>query len=234
MSYPRWPATVPPKDIMFHPALASRSGGRSIVGTEQVVQSGAGYWTAKFTVDVFRSSAAASVRRGADKEIAFRAMLAYCEGRANPFLIGPSTLRTSPALVAHDPGPIVVPHSDGTTFSDGSKYRTQLTSAKVVSNVASGLNVIAVNMLGGHSPEPGQYFSVIDRLYLIKVASPQGSNIWNLTVWPTVREPLVANTPAEFDDPVCRVRFASDDTAQLMMSSLKYGSATADLVEASM
>lgn len=173
--YPLWPQTLPPSEVMFHPTAASRSGGRTIVGTEQVVQAGAGYWTATVKFDVYRKPGMVG---GANKEVAYRAMLGYLQGRANPILIGPSTLRTSPALVAGQPlFPRYVPHSDGSTFSDGSQYRMSLTPAKMSGNAPTGATVLNLSMSAGHQPQPGQYFSVVDRLYLINTAALVSGNV---------------------------------------------------------
>lgn len=236
----RWPKTLPKTSVMFHPAMASRSGGRSIAGTEQVTVSSSGFWRAKISFLVMRKVVGGAVRKQ-DSQLAWRAMLANLQGRSNAFLIGPCDHGNTPAYIAGDTEVDPLPHDDGTFFSDGTGYVQPATPAHVAGNYAAGSTSMIVNMLGGHTPEPGQYFSVGERMFLIKSAALYGGSLmapftpayWQLSIWPEVREAISDGAWAEFDDPVCLMQFASDDTGELAIAKLQAASPSIDLVEAS-
>lgn len=224
-------------EVMFHPQLVSRSGGVSVTGNEQIVQSSAGRWSASLSFNI-RTGLASGDRRPADRILVWRALLAALEGRSNILKIGPYDDLNTPAGIAGTRYGGLTPHADDSEFSDGSEYAQPQTPARVAASYLVGATVIAVDMLAGHRPEAGQYFSVLDRLFSIKRADETDvANRWNLTVWPPARDAVTddligAELSAEFDRPQCQMRFATDETGQLALRQPSRGTAKIDLVEA--
>lgn len=141
--------------------------------------------------------------------------------------------RTSPGVLAGVPVPALVPHGDGASFSDGALYRTPRTPAAVIGTYAGGETAMTLNMIAAQTPQPGQRFSVNDRLFVIRSAVPQGTpNYWQLGLWPSVREPILAGMFADFDDPHCLLKFTKDDTAALTLKPGDQGDVSIDFVEA--
>lgn len=173
-----------------------------------MVQSDAGRWRAAIEFPPMKSNTKARL---------WRAMLAYMQGRANAILIGPYDTSNVPGVLAGTADPNPVYHSDGSGFSDGSAYYQAMTPAEVVGAVASGATSMTIDMLAGHDIEPGHYFSVIDRLYIIRAAEEDAdtSDRWIVNVWPPVREAIAAGAIADFDRPLCRMRMENDDTGRL-------------------
>lgn len=235
MSTLRWPPLLKTESLVFAPSLQSKSGGITTTGNEQVVVSSAGRWVASA---VFFVGHYIGGTRAQDSVILWRAMLARLQGRSNPVLFGPSDSGNTPASVAGTSYGGQTTFDDGATFDDGTEFDQAQTPALVVGNQPNGSTSVVVDMLAGHSPEPGQYFSVSERMFLINTAelsddqmTGEVSRRWNLTFWPPVREPLIDGTVAEFDDPVCKMRFAADNTAALQMKALYQSSPSADFVE---
>jgi hypothetical protein len=233
-TFPRWSWRFPPNSVLFTLQTPSRSGGQSTDGYEQVVQSSAGRWmaTLQFHISPQRGGAGAGV-------LYWRWFVGYMQGRANTIAMPVFDRGQTPAQLAGQPIPAPVTHDDGSLFSDGSAYRQPRTPAHVAGAYSGGETSMLVNMLGNQSPQPGQYFSVADRLYLIETAAPYlgavtvGSpNYWELGLWPPVREAIADGAWAEFDDPTCLVRLAKDATAALALTPGYRGDVTVDLVEA--
>lgn len=226
--------------VTFHPHLVSRSGGVSISGAEQIVATSAGRWgaTLQFEVGQRFGRDGFSSPRDADTILVWRALLAKLEGRTNILKIGPYDGLNAPAGVAGTSYGGLTAHSDTAPFSDASHYAQAQTPAAVAAAYAVGATTVYVNMLAGHEPEPGQYFSVFDRMFLIKAAAETTTaDKWELTVWPPAREAVTAAQvavalPAEFDEPQCKMRFAQDGTGQLQLEQLYRASPSLELVEA--
>lgn len=226
--------------VMFHPGLVSQSGGVSVTGIEQVVQSSAGRWTATLQFEVgSRFSRIDADSRDADSVLCWRAIQALLEGRSNVLKIGPYDDLNIPSAIAGTSYGGDVDHSDDTTFDDGADYEQDETPAQVAAAITVGDTTITVDMLAGHSPEPGQYFSVDDRMYLIKSAAESDTvaDRWALTVWPPARAAVTSTQvtnglAADFDHPQVKMRLAQDSTGQLTMRQLYRASPSFDLVEA--
>lgn len=221
---------LPAMKAMFHPSLVSRSGGVSIAGSEQIVTSGAGRWIGKLSFQVAFGLGSGRIQ---DTVLIWRAILAQLQGRTNILVVGPFDSGNTPAYIAgNELSAVSATFSDGAAFSDGSEFATAQTPAGVVGAVATGATALTVDMLAGHTPEPGQYFSVNNRLFLIQTATAGSGNQWDLSVWPPAREAIGDGASAEFDDPVCMMRLASDVDGQIDFSAYYYSEPTINLVEA--
>lgn len=225
--------------VMFHPQQVSRSGGVSVEGSEQVVVSSAGRWEATLSYEVGVGLGMIDAQsRDRDTVLAWRAILALLEGRGNTLIIGPHDEPNAPAGIAGTAYGGLVPHSDGATFSDASQYEQPETPARLAAAVAVGVTSLQVAMLAGHAPEAGQYFSVGDRLHLIKSAAADAAvaDRFTLSFWPPARDAWSAaqvarEVPVEFDRPQCRMKMATDGTGRLDLRIRYRGAPSVELVE---
>lgn len=229
-----WPPCMRPSDVMFHPDQPSRSGGRSIAGREQVIVSMAGAWRAKLGFTTVQNQRTAN---GINEHLVWRAMLAILEGRTNNVLVGPYDASTPAKLSGVDYSALTT-FDDDTTFSDGSHFSQFATPVECAADAARGATSLIASMIGGHTPQPGQYFGTYNRLYIVKRAdlvtgnSPDIPNQYTLRFWPPLRVAIGAGAALNFDSPVCEMRFAADSTGELTIRPRNQASSPSiDLVE---
>lgn len=207
MTTPAWPAVLLPSSVMFHPMLVSKGGGVSLDGDEQVSQSDAGRWKATLAFSASRQVGADPAAR----LLAWRSLLAYLQGRANPILIGPFDAANGPAKLAGG-------SATTATASGGAALR------------ATSMNVA----VSTYTPRPGQYFGVAsERLHLIALGgvTALGGGVFTVAFWPPLRAAVGNGAAIDFDTPVCKMALASDDSGQLALERAYRGQGSFDLYE---
>lgn len=211
----RWPEDVlSPRTPSFDAAPRTMSGPASISGHSQAVSSSAGIW--KFTFGGIAVSDHSEI-------LAWRALAALLEGRMGSVLVPLCRDRqpiTDAARAADVWAPL--PHSDDTLFSDGTGYESSSVSVEVDGAVAAGGTSASIILHYGGTPEPGHHFSVGDRLYRLKSVSWTSETEADVTFWPPAREAIADATFLEFDDPVCRMRLASDAEMDLPLDARRF------------
>lgn len=220
----RWPEKVlRPQGVAFDVAARSLTGGATIEGAAQVVSSAAGLWTATFERVSIRSR---------NQVLCARALSALLEGRTTPILVPTCRgYQPVPAGAVTDGLYDAVPHSDETFFSDGSGYVGGVIDVQLSSTIVAGATTgqIAVNYAG--AIEPGQHFSIGERLYRVKSIEFSDATAATIKFWPPLREAASIGTRLEFDDPVCRMRLASDREFDLLLDGRRFGNPTVNFVE---
>jgi hypothetical protein len=200
---------------MFQPDVPSSSGGVSLGGFEQVVFASAGRWKARMQFNV-RVQAAASVPLAHKRILDARQVVAFARGKSNGFLIGP-----------YD-----TPHTPQGLNPAGGTPTVTLSAA--ASAGALSVNLTSANaafMSAG--PTPGQYFGLNSgaELYLIDSATLNGFGTWTTTFWPVLRSAYSIGAVANFTNPTCLMRFASDDTGALDFDNMFRADWQIDFVE---
>jgi hypothetical protein len=230
-----WPTKVlPPQNVMFSRKQMSRSGGPSIAGNEQVVSSATDMWRAKLGIKVTRF----------EQILAFRGMMAQADGRVGTWLIptcsgfqrlGQGVNGILPAIGVRTK--VNAPFSDAATFSDSGAFETKMVMGAVTIGGALRSRTITVQMQGG-TPPPlgGHFFSIGQALYQIATAIPVNDDgttagPYVLTFRPGLRSVAAIGDVVNFSDPRCRMRLASDDTGELDLDLLRFGSVSLDFVE---
>lgn len=219
----RWPIGVlPARSVAFDIAPRNLSAPANIYGVSQVVGQDAGIWRATLGDIVVRNRAAVIVFRGIATEL---------EGRLGKILVplcrGYQPLPDGATASASKP----LPHSDGTFFSDGSGYVTNLSSVTLAANAPLRATTLSISIALSGPIEPGQHFSIGERLYRVKAASYISPTTATLTIRPPLREPALAGSDLNFDDPVCRMRLATDTEMDLSLEMRRFGNPTVNFVE---
>lgn len=204
-----WPRSVlKPKRDPFNIAPRTLAGPSSVSGVSQVSSSDAGIWKATFA-DIL-------IKRGTASVLAFRAIANLLEGRMHPILV--------PRCCAYQPfNPDwkdllnKVPHSDASPFSDGGLYRSRAIDIRLTSNIPLRGTTANIAIVTAGQLQPGQDFSVGERMYRIRTVHMTGENTATITFRPPAREAVTAGTDMEFDRPVCRMRLATDAEMDLDM-----------------
>lgn len=202
-----WPRSIlKPKRDPFNIAPRTLAGPSSVSGVTQVTASDAGIWVATFA-DII-------IRRGSPSVLLFRAIANLLEGRLHPILV--------PRCCAYQPFDPdwkdllhKVPHSDTSPFSDGGLYRSRAIDIRLTSNIPLRGTTANIAIITAGQLQPGQDFSIGERMYRIRTVQMTGANTATITFRPPAREAVAAGTEMEFDRPVCRMRLASDGEMDL-------------------
>lgn len=219
-----FPATLTPQAVTIHDVRLSRSGGRSMAGAEQIVETDAGYWRMSLVLDIRRTT----------NILLWRALRTKLRGRANTLRCGPFDCGRSPGRLELGPSHVTeARHSDLAPFSDDTPYVSTMTSGLLSAAAVIRATTITVAVSGAVSRiEAGVYFSIGDRMHIIEEATVAGGTA-TLTFWPGLRAPYDAGTPVEFDHPRGLWKPVDDDTGLLALQMLRQSQVQLDLVEAS-
>lgn len=219
-----FPATLTPQAATVQDVRQSRSGGRSVSGAEQIVETDAGYWRMSLVFDIRRTT----------KIVLWRALRAKLRGRANILRCGPFDCARSAGRLELGPAHGVdALHSDLAPFSDETPYVSAMTDAVLSTAAVVRARTIVATVAGATARiEAGVYFSIADRLHIIEDAEVSGGSA-TITFWPPLRAAADAGTVVEFDHPRGLWRVADDETGQLALQALRMSSVQLDLVEAS-
>lgn len=224
MATPLWPLGVlSPRNPFFEIASRSLSGPPSVSGRTQVIASDAGIWKVTFDqVPVVDEQ----------KVHAWRGICMLMEGRLNPILV-PYTRRYQPVPTGAEEAGLFdpVPHSDTAFFSDGSGYVGQVIDVTLAGSVALRAVSATINVAYAGLLQPGQHFSIGERLYRLKTVVYVSEGSAAITFRPPLREPATSGTRLEFDNPVCRMKLASDAEMDLPLDYYLYGFPTVNFVE---
>jgi hypothetical protein len=193
---------------MFARRNLSRSGGLTLSGIEQVVQSSSDFWEASLTLKLRRY----------EQVKAYRAIQALNFGRSGEWLI--------PAL-----GGFEFELSFGDDFGDDFTSGTPAISAHVTSAMGIGGRVLHFTMDNPiYVPHAGDYFGIGDRLYLIGAISGSGGT-YTVDHAPGLRIDALVGTMMNFSSPCCRMRLAQDNIGQMNLDLLRFADVSLSFVE---
>lgn len=208
-----WDTSVLPfHSVQFERRNLSRSGGQTLTGVEQVVQSSIDFWDAQVSVKVRK-------RKQAN---ALRAYKAQNWGRAGEWLI--------PACGSG----VQLDASFGDDFGDDFSILRSIDVRGFVDVAALKGATFLLFHMGNVAwiPEAGMYFSIGQRLYMIGTVSaltPPGSYI--CTFAPSLRAAAGGGTVMEFSTPRCLMRLAEDNVGQMSLDMLRFADVSLHFVE---
>lgn len=218
----RWPIKVlPARNVQFDIASRSLSGPASISGAVQVVSSDAGIW--KATLDGI-------IVTGRQSILAWRGIANLLEGRLGSILV-PLCKGYQPFLPEWGSLYAPVPHSDDAYFSDGAGYVSQVIDVTLAGSVAARAVSANVHISVADMLQPGQHFSIGERLYRLRTVTYTSDTTAAITFRPPLREAASLGDRLNFDDPVCRMRLASDSEMDLPLELNRTARPTISFVE---
>lgn len=217
----RWPCDVlRPQNVAFDIASRSLAGPTSVSGLTQVVASDAGIWKATYgSVIVNRRN----------HVLAWRAIATLMEGRLGSILV-PLCRAYQP--VAEDGVLDSVPHDDDAFFDDDSGYVGESILVTLGGSLAA--RAVAANIVieYGGDIEPGMHFSIGERLYRVRTIVYSSDTAAAITFRPPLREAATSGAILDFDDPICRMRLATDQEMNLELALRRFGTPTVNFIEA--
>lgn len=216
----RWPCnSLVARDVSFNIASRSLAGPTSISGKTQVISSDAGIWKATFGNILIR---------GRTTRLVFRGLSTILEGRLTPILV-PRCRGDQPVPAgAVDAGLYnQVTHDDDTLFDDDTGY---VGGAIEVVSAGASAGAVAMYITVGNADDivSGHDFSIGERLYRVYTYD---ADTQLLTFRPPLREAVAFGAALNFDDPVCRMRLATDAEMDLDLSMRRFGAPTVNFVE---
>jgi hypothetical protein len=216
-----WPVNrLRPQNIAFDIASRNLAAPPSVSGATQVVSSDAGIWRATFGSVIVKSR---------NEVLAWRAIDVLLEGRLGAILL--------PMCAGYQPRPDdaaelglydSIPHSDDAFFSDDSGYQGRVINVHAAAPAAARAVSMSVTVVVAGTIEPGQHFSIGERLYRIRSFN---SDTGTMTFRPPLREAVTTGTALNFDSPVGKFRLATDDGMNLELALRRFGSPSVSFVE---
>lgn len=223
-----WPTGIFPKSGMFHPDSASRSGGQSISGSEQVTV-GQTRWRAKFSGPVVTE----------ESVLSWRQFVADMGGRAGTVLVprweayGPTDVNgrrlSYVGAATYDNGE----PTGGLNFDLSGFGQQDAVYATVAANAALNATRITVILNNVEGPRPGQYFGIGLRLHLAThVWQEEEGGVTHIQFTPWLRAAAFTGDAVILDRPVCLMRFAQDQTGELELDMGRWSTGSLEFVEA--
>jgi hypothetical protein len=208
----------------------SRSGGLTISGTEQVVQSSSDFWAINATVRIHRR----------EHILAYRALQAQSFGRATEWLI-PVPISAGIFVQTR----IITNSATEASFS--SEFSPEFPEEDIIQiitripypHVTGRMTATALRSSGTISftmdnpawvPIPGIYFSIGSRLYMMATVSNSGTT-FTATFVPKLRATAITGATIEFSQPKCLMRLAQDNIGQMNLDMLKFADVSLNFVE---
>ena len=217
MSIFDWPATLVPRHITIRPPRKTAGLSTSLTEFSQAVP------VIRPPFDLTMEFDALTGR----EILAWRAMMALVEGRANLLRVPLYDMwfRATDAQI----GAGVVPHSDGSYFSDGAGYLTDDLVGVLVSGVQGQRTITADFGSYGQLLEAGLYFGLGEHPYIASGVTWTGT-VATIRCSPTLRDDYDGQ-PLRLK-PSIIARLKDDDAGNLRLQNMRHSTPTLELVEA--
>lgn len=228
-----WNPILVPSAEQWGLKTATRTGGPSFSGTEQLTQSPAARWAASLTIPCGTPA----------KVLAMRAALAL--GRSQVWIVGPVEVSRAPWFVDPLTGGRISDAMGAADAAADPAFETNPDTASTLdfqTATSAPLNSTALTIQRnrGGLLKPGMMFSIGDRLHILTslLTSDPGADMGyalagqiGVEVRPWTRADYPAGTTVEFGRSTARMRLASDDTGVLQLQLSRSGSVSLDLIE---
>lgn len=216
-----WPRKVLiPRNAAVDAAPQTLAGPPALSGFRQTIASPAAVWLITYEQIPVVTAAA---------RLCWRALQALIEGRATQIILPVWDRDELKPLALLDDAPS--PHSDGAYFSDGSGYLTWRSHVVLTASIIRGATQLSCQRIAGPALQPGQHFSIADRLYRVaRIISESGSTA-TLTIWPPAREAANTGAVLNFDHPRATVRLVEDKGLDLNLSLGRNAAPTVRFIE---
>lgn len=219
-----WPAELlTPSEILANQVPFTRSGGRTINGIERATKTDRGFWHIAMVDVVLHEKA---------QRRTWNAIRTALNGRSGLLVVPVWSFDTAPYSSGDIEGDVLVPHSDGTSFSDGSLYRQGSISVRVVDNVPMGATSVKLQALSAENDLVGIRFSYNHALYETGPANSISGTIWDVAIFPAARAPIPAGSDLEVNLPTCLVHLEDDRGMDISLNAIQITERSVSFVEA--
>ncbi|MEF2550005.1 hypothetical protein VQ042_01330 [Aurantimonas sp. A2-1-M11] len=209
---------------MFDIENASRSGGVSTNGLEQIVGSGAGRWRASLGGIYVRTNA---------QVLAWRAFRLSLRGRTGTVLVSPfdgkrvNWPKDAYGRALH-PGFTRRRHLDGTIYEDPEIPTESEVNATFAAAAARRATTVQIAVSQGEAIKAGQYLSPSEgRLHVVVGVI----NSTTFSIEPPLRDAVTLGQAVNFTRPTCEMRLMDDGSGGLDLQLARTGMVSMDFVE---
>lgn len=205
-----WPQDLlPAREIAANPVPFTRSGGRTINGLRRPIRTDRGFWNIALNGVLLHNTA---------QRRTWNAIRTGLGGGAGLIVVPVWSWDTAPYPSGAIEPDVLVPHSDDTSFSDGTFYRQGTISVRCIDETPIGVSKIRLQALDAENDLSGIRFSYNHALYETGPAISINGGIWELAIFPAVRAPIPAGADLELNKPTCLVRLQDDRGMDVSMN----------------
>jgi hypothetical protein len=219
----RWSPLLCPASVTVNPVPFTRSGGRSLGGIERAIRTDRGHWLVGYKgVTLY----------GAQKRRLWNMNRVALNGRAGLVAVPAYSFDSAPWPAGSVNGHTLVPHSDGSGFSDGSFYSQPSIVVEMVNQAALTDTSVTLRLVGGIDELAGVRFSYQHALYETGIPTLVEGDEWTVPIFPDIRGVIPADATLEFDLPTCLCRLATDREMDISLSAGGIDRADVNFIEA--
>lgn len=199
-----WPhCLLRPQQVAANLVPFTRSGGTTLGGITPSTRTDLGYWKIEY-------SGIAMQNRNRAQWQTWQAIRQKLGGRSGLIAVPVRASLSAPYVSGAFEVVSEVPHSDGSTFNDGTEYVQGAISVVTEGVTAVGATTIRLRIIKAAANLVGVRFSYNHALYETGPAISIDGDVWEVPISPTVRELIPAGADLEFDRPTCLCHLAED------------------------
>lgn len=219
-----WPIDLIPEGVTVEKMVMNRGGGQpTLGGLTRQIRTDRGYWRITYkTVPV----ATPSIRR------ILEALSVELMGSSGLLAIPVWSDDTSEWLTGSDWGRFLTPHSDTSTFSDGSFYSQPVELLTMEAQAEIGATTVQIRLAEEIDSIAGIRFSYEHAMYAVGLPTSISGQLWTVPIFPSVRATIPAASRLEVGTPTCLVRLETDNEIYSALSSKRFDPIDISFVEA--
>ncbi|MCP8895353.1 hypothetical protein KYK29_10445 [Shinella daejeonensis] len=199
-----WPhELLQPENTIADVVPFTRTGGRVIGGAKPAYRTDLGHWR----IDLENVAVSSPEQRRA-----WDAISTYLGGSSGRIAVPIWTLDSAPYANAECgwEEDILVPHSDGTPFSDGTLYMQSPISIVSQGVAAVGATVVSVRVINAGPDLAGTRFSYNHAAYKVGQVLDVAGDVWTVRITPSIAAIIPDGVDLEFHRPTCVCNLVSD------------------------
>lgn len=223
MSIVVWPyKLLVPEECRAYPNPFTRSGGRTLGGVKPSYRTDLGYWSIELNSVPLVTTA---------QKRTWDAIETLLSGTSGRIAVPAWAMDSAPYASGQEEALSYVTHSDGTTFSDGSRYEQNAISVVSVGVTAVGATEISMRIINAAADLSGVRFSYNHALYKTGQVVSIDGDIWTMRITPSVRELIPSGAELEFDRPTCVCNLAEETGMKRAINSNRIEIVSVSFVE---
>lgn len=201
------------------------SGPPSLTGRVQVGSLDSGIWIADYrSLTIYHGNLRL-----------YRAVRAQMEGGAVDVVVPVFYNAQAPWPLGPNGDPVrfspPVWFDDGAGFDDCSGMWQPVIAAYIAADAGLRATSIVIDFQHAGEVTGGEYFSIGDRLHVIRKVTDVSGTDHTVSIWPPLRAPVTTGTELNFDRPHCLMRLASESSGDIDMDRGRLGSSDLQFVE---
>lgn len=218
------PAVLRPSGVAARPRPRSVGGGPTIGGSERTIRVDRGSWHVSYRGVLVSTVAQRRV---------WTAIRVGLGGRPGLLALPVWSYDVVPLPAGVNlEGRLLVPHSDGSSFSDGALYSQPAVRVVTVGAIARGATSATLRIVHGVGELAGIRFSYNHALYETGFPTAVSGSDWTVPLFPAVRATIPAGAELELGMPTCLVHLATDDAMDIDFDITRVARPTVEFVEA--